>query len=808
MSFTRSLFLICILFFILFTPAGNAPKHASTPDSAADLRQYITWQKTQTDALKNSVWDGALNLTGITTPSAGIKNFLPKEIQDSVRQLWVPSNGKAPDTLELVFYSNMSGVYEGSWNRSVYSSDLVPHNMSVEEYLLGQDNLTGTDSGKSELLGTQHLQAQILNVTYPTGLLAVTVNEIPSSTSPNSNVSLLEVAVLFSDHDQGNQFVVNLQGLHVWPTGQIVMATESLKFSGPQLLPHLLGHEQYFEEAKALMSRYFNVSLSYLEKDMSLDLLYEDMKAKSEQCEYIGYGYFASVPLLEHQVSDIELELEHPLGRPLAPIPGMALSTIFYSPDCSFSLESTHASAEKSLLRQIRLRVVLFIGMVLLFLQMALFSRQMKDTVTPSLLSKISIYTLAMLVLADGSVWLATFMSLLLDSSTMSKLAVSFLSFALTVIFEMRYMTNVYRAQIPEQLADARAHAAMQNSSNNGRQSGLIAFPDGTLFNQSHPTQNTPNLLPLPATANTSNVQSEPEQTGRDPAMFVYMRLYIVLVVFIFFSLFVTTLPLRLRIVYEYIVALAAFSMWVPQIYRNTTRGYRKSFLWSFVFGTSSIRLLALFYVCFDTKNILDHRYSPRMAVTTFVWVIIQISVLLAQMEFGSRFFVPKGVLPALYDYHPIIYQRDAETELGIDLSSLGQKLESAPTSNSESKSHYSQQSLHFSRALAVATSIFTKGSHGQKKFKQDAPYTRTSLGEDQVLRPSVDCAICMNPVELVIVPRGSAGADLSLSASLMLARRKYMVTPCQHIFHTDCMQRWMRSRLQCPNCRNPLPPS
>jgi hypothetical protein len=57
------------------------------------------------------------------------------------------------------------------------------------------------------------------------------------------------------------------------------------------------------------------------------------------------------------------------------------------------------------------------------------------------------------------------------------------------------------------------------------------------------------------------------------------------------------------------------------------------------------------------------------------------------------------------------------------------------------------------------------------------------------------DCAICMTSV------------DLFSRNGLVLARGQYMVTPCHHLFHTDCLERWMRVKLECPVCRSPLPP-
>ncbi|KJE96786.1 hypothetical protein CAOG_07055 [Capsaspora owczarzaki ATCC 30864] len=49
------------------------------------------------------------------------------------------------------------------------------------------------------------------------------------------------------------------------------------------------------------------------------------------------------------------------------------------------------------------------------------------------------------------------------------------------------------------------------------------------------------------------------------------------------------------------------------------------------------------------------------------------------------------------------------------------------------------------------------------------------------------DCVVCMNEIPYT--------------------RRGYMITPCSHIFHTDCLQRWMDVKMQCPTCRQHLVP-
>ena len=34
---------------------------------------------------------------------------------------------------------------------------------------------------------------------------------------------------------------------------------------------------------------------------------------------------------------------------------------------------------------------------------------------------------------------------------------------------------------------------------------------------------------------------------------------------------------------------------------------------------------------------------------------------------------------------------------------------------------------------------------------------------------------------------------------------KPYMITPCGHIFHTECLEKWFNCKRECPNCRTEM---
>lgn len=566
-------------------------------------------------------------------------------------------------------------------------------------------------------------------------------------------------------------------------------------------------------------------------------------------------------------LSFLERELRFPTGAFLPPAPELRFSMLAFSPDCGYVLESKgepdfapqeggkHLIGPKVEVLYNNGRKHLFVFTLALGTQVILLMRQMREASTPSTRSKISYYTIAMLALGDG---FAT-MTFLLISLFIAKLWVplmgtAFLAFVSVSFFGMRFLLDVWTVQAPERERRAREEAeeerqrqerldaalqriraerlariaAVTTTSDQptGDQTGgdtatATAPPpthpeqppnDATAPMQATPTaQPTPTTqtrpgtlpLPLPVTAQRPTdtgavpVFMPSEQDGLEPvaqpatttqpaalieprmASFgsLYTRFYLLLLATLFLSLNAASWPAGPRRFYFTTLGLLYLSFWVPQIIRNVKRNCRHALNWEFVAGHSVLRMVPFVYFYGYKGNVLFSEQSYYSLGLLAVWLWIQVVVLASQELLGPRWFIRNDWAPPAYDYHPVLREDEEGATMPIGLSEAA--ADSAPTSP-------------LSERRTSLGSPVTRRSSVAKETKEKG-------------KRVFDCAICMQELEVPVIEAGGS-RDASIAGGL-LARRNYMVTPCRHIFHSACLEGWMKYRLQCPICRETLPP-
>jgi hypothetical protein len=264
---------------------------------------------------------------------------------------------------------------------------------------------------------------------------------------------------------------------------------------------------------------------------------------------------------------------------------------------------------------------------------------------------------------------------------------------------------------------------------------------------------------------------------------------------------------------YRMAYTLALYSFWVPQILYNIMYTEAKTPLHTYyIYSMSLSRLVAPLYVFAIPNNFLKEVYpedptDPLLCELLVLWIGIQTAILIAQSKYGARFMIPARFLPPKFDYsRPLPPSMlppgglDPPTSEVMDDTLRNANGSSTTSSSSSSSSSLETQSLLSSGRGSSppsdrhTTAVTTRNRmRGNRRANIEKPATTTEKVEELPPPPpkspefTHECSICYDAINV-------------------RNRRGYMLAPCDHIFHRDCLVQWMDVKMECPICRTELP--
>lgn len=747
----RVVLLVVLLLFIFLTPEQPA-RHRLQIDADRIQQQ----RQNELDVLTNSTYGqfnpkshSWLNLTGFRELDGYQWESLATAQELSQQQF--DKNWKDIDLNDaLPIYEKVTGEIRGQFFRS----DVPTPAPSI--------NLTALDPRKDYMSSRFER-----NITEQEGELSLSISDFQSRARHEASAIKADFSI-WTESSPGNGWQAKVHGVH-FPSGQIIMTTSSSKFDALPALSHF-----------ALSADAFNASRYVMNDTMQKiwDKVFDegnDGLAFAPQCELIVW--LQPMPCkfqrldatkAHDYLSRVEQELSQPEGAPIGQPPLLSFSAVIFSPDCGYLLGSHAIFGPKLEAYWTLAQRLLFAFVMVMGLQIALLKRQMEKAATPSTRSRIAYQSIVIAALGDGLFLFALIALLMIDEAAFLMVAAAaFLACIHVAFLEVKFVFDIWTVQVGD---PARAEQERQ------RRTATNAVPTPApmvpVADSSATSADGTVGLPLPATA--------PRPEGATPIIIpsdqgnpipvdipsprasfaaIYSRFYFCLVMLMFFSLWAMSWPRPLRSGYANFLVFCYFSFWWPQIWRNTMRNCRKALSWEYVLGSSILRATPILYWYFEDQNILSIDTSPSTAFILLGWLWLQVALLASQQFLGPRLLVRDSWCPPAYDYHPVLREDDVE---------------------------------------ANAMSIGLLASASEAKDKDD----RT--------RKVFDCAICMNAIDVPVLSKvnGAGGGMVGRgSGAAWLEQRNYMVTPCRHIFHAECLEGWMNLRLVCPVCREALPP-
>jgi len=653
-------------------------------------------------------------------------SILPDDITQLAKSIWDLENDSIDPKVN--YYQNISSTLYGNFTLE-NSTNYTKLPLELPTYLHGFDTTLNSEVPST---GTN-------NITLGNGVVKIDISIVDQLNKHNfnqldSDIKLINIDIELADDDEKTKHTIETKGFYFVKSGNIITSTNSAKFlSFFGGLQHLTFSDENFTNSK-------NLSISYLEQtlfktmdpadniDINFNYLYQMIQSAENHCEFINYFHVDKVNMTMEQIENLDQELSNPIGRPIdySKVPKLSISGLMYSPDCAMQFKIPNSIGVKKEIMIFELHKIILIGIGLLLGQIFLIMKQMNQTNTPSIISRLSFWSICCMSLVDGSMA----MLYLLSSAVLSKLYLpltvsAFLSFILASIFEMRYMISIYVSQSNERTLNI--FTALQGRS-------LDEPPNAEGGSDPEPAPQQP------------TAQDESQVSGA-----IYSRFFFTLIVFTFLILNSVMWPKHLRRNFEYVLLFILNSYWLPQFYRNVIRGSRQSFRWWFILGTTFVRLSPLYYVFTNENNVFQHHYDPGYFKLLVYWYIIQITLLWLQHYFGPRFFLPKFFLPKTYDYHPILTETDLESGFGIthNHEEIG---DTTTTINREHDGDFkidcaicmNEVKLHITKSnLEVPTSFITRRSYMVTPCK----HIFHSRCLESWMQYKLQCPVCRTPL-------------------------------------------------------------
>ncbi|KAK4038786.1 hypothetical protein C8A01DRAFT_37274 [Parachaetomium inaequale] len=675
---------------------------------------------------------------------------------------------------------------------------------------------------------------------------------------PSSGGVAREISAVANIQDEAHSsssFAIRLHGVH-WPRqGSILLTTTTEKFSGLFGLPHLVPGPEFYHTGQKLLNRTLGEVLSKRERSRFADasnpwtpVVEEEISVPVPRCEYVMYLQLH--PLDPHYIGDdgldtqlvplidqLENELRFPTGAPLRGKPDLRMSLVAWSPDCGYYLESKgpplfpsveghHLVGVKSEVLLSRTKSWMFGFAAVLMAQLWLLKMQMKESNTPSTLGRISFHTAGMMLLADGLVFAcSSAWSLSATNTFLPSLILTFAAF-MSMSIGAGFLSEIYKHQEPER----RREQARTNGTASRTTPAAAPTPTPAAAPTAPPVPPPPpGTLPLPVTSGPARPSSPPiiipsdqdidaeiaENTASGAAALplptttpntttptptprvgafasitgAFILLGIAILILTAMSL---SWPPHARSLFFHLLAFTYLSIWTPQIHRNVWRNSRRAFAWRFMVGQSVLRLAPFAYFYLRADNILFVETDGVSFLGLVGWVWCQLVVLAVQDVLGPRFGLPARWMPEVWEYHPVLREGDVEAgglPIGLVSSSSSGSVGGSPVVGRR-------------RSWSGGSADGGGGEDGGRRREREKELRRHGM----VVR-EIDCAICTEVLEVPVVRANAKDPAAAGGLVGVFARRAYMVTPCRHIFHTKCLEGWFRYKLQCPICREELPP-
>jgi hypothetical protein len=258
---------------------------------------------------------------------------------------------------------------------------------------------------------------------------------------------------------------------------------------------------------------------------------------------------------------------------------------------------------------------------------------------------------------------------------------------------------------------------------------------------------------------------------------------------------------------YFYIIILI-FILWVPQILQNIIKNNKFIFPLIYIIGNTLDRIIIpLYFRGFD--NFFSIKKNLLFILFIFSFIVLCIIFLYLQLFYGNRFFLAEKCQIEEFNYYRtkeelIAYKDNISSEECViclfQIFETEKEDNNSNEVNNNNNKNINDEILKGEEVIARLNSdhlnnnLYIKANTNpdeqilKLEIKDYGKEITNKLSFKQILR----IIFCKNFFSFYKLNEN-------------IYNKQYMLTPCHHVFHTECLETWFERKKECPNCRTQL---
>ena len=276
-------------------------------------------------------------------------------------------------------------------------------------------------------------------------------------------------------------------------------------------------------------------------------------------------------------------------------------------------------------------------------------------------------------------------------------------------------------------------------------------------------------------------------------------------------------------------IILISLLLWLPQIIYNMISNNKYGFPFIYILANSIDRLIYPLYFRAYENNYFGLRTNYHIFIFSLVFVILTIGILLKQTFVGARFMLPYKYQEYKNEFYkdfdeikkickdineecvicltPIFPEEKTEMmEMEDNNSNIENSSENSTENSTENNSMNDNTNDTIIENNAINNSYENNANDSNKLLIKEENEIKIEIKDlNQKENNNGRKENYINRVRGKLKEFFKYNFFYFYKTPKKINNKPFILTPCKHIFHADCLEKWLEHKMECPNCRNSL---